>query len=364
MEFLCSRYDFIKTYPYAKFPLKRVFLKNLDNAYYPAKWLTPHTKIVHDRVPLEIARGCPNHCTFCQARSLYNPYRERKAQTIINLARVLYESSGYEDFSLLALSASDYSQVETVISGFIDTFGEKRVGLSLPSLRIDDIIDRLYRKIIPLKKTSLTIAVEAAKENLRSEINKKIDINKLFEAAQFIRSLKLKHIKIYFMFGFPKEIDDDLIEIPRFLNRLSCQAKIAVNASINIFCPKPFSSWEAVKMEKEEDLIIKRKILLENIPLRSNIKFSISNVKKSILEAVISRADRRFSAVICRAFLKGAHLSNGDDALSWQIWQEAMREENIDYRFYLEANTQNFPWSFINTSYGQMPEDRVQKSDI
>lgn len=346
-EFLNNRYELIKIYPYAKLPLKRVYVKDLDTAYYPLKWLTPHTKIIHDRVPIEIARGCPNQCTFCQARNLYHPYRERKPQTLINLTRKIYENSGYENFSLLALSASDYSQIESIIDNFIDSFQEKKVGLSLPSLRVDDILGKLYSKIIPFKKTSLTVAVEAARQCLRNEMNKKIDVNKLFEAAKILRSLKLKHLKVYFMFGFPKENEDDLIEIGKFLNRLSCQAKIDVNASINIFCPKPFSAWQGVKMENEETLLLKRKILFENISSRNNIKLSISNTKKSILEAILSRADRKFSAVIFRAFLKGAHLNNSDDTLLWQIWEEAMREENIDYRFYLGADTENFPWAFI-----------------
>ena len=339
-----------KNYTYAHLPVKRAFVKDLNKCHYPLKWLTPHTEIIHDRIPIEIARGCPNQCTFCQARSVYYPYRERNISLIQKIAKKMHESSGYENLSFLALSASDYSHIEQLIDESLDYFNARRVGINLPSLRIDDILGRLYTRLARIKKTSLTVAVEAANEDLRARLNKRIDIKKLFEAAKIIRSLKLKHIKLYFMFGLPQETEDNLVDIGRFLTELNKQTLLNLNVSINPFIPKPFSLWEKVPMQEESILRKKRQIILKNIPRRRNIKVKISDIKKSILEAVISRADRRFSRIIYKAFTKGSRFDGHQDRFQWDIWEEAMKEENIDYDFYLKIHTENLPWNFINSA--------------
>jgi len=343
-----GKYFFQKKYPYAKFPLSRVYVKNIDKAYYPYKWLTPHTQIIHDRVPIEIARGCPNRCTFCQARAFYHPYREKKVSTIRNIMEKIYKNSGYENFSLLSLSASDYSCIEELIDTSYDYFQGKKVGLALPSLRVDDLLGKLYKKISSFKKTSLTVALEAARNPLRESLNKKIDINKLFEAAKVIRSLGMKHIKIYFMFGLLQEEEEDLTAIGKFLQKLSTGG-LPINASINAFIPKPFSLWEDVEMTEETVLAAKKNVILKSIPRRKNIKISFSFLKRSILEAVISRADRKFSSVIHRAYINGAKFDGCTENFSWNIWKEAMEAEGIDYRFYLKTKQNNSPWSFIES---------------
>ncbi|MBU2101992.1 MAG: radical SAM protein, partial [Candidatus Omnitrophica bacterium] len=296
-------YSVEKSYGAAQFPLRRAYVKSLDEAYYPIAWLVPHTSIVHDRVQIEIARGCPNRCTFCQARGLYHPYRVRSPQVIGNLLRSMYAQTGYEDFSFLALSASDYPGIENLVDETIDYCRERAIGLSLPSLRIDDIIGGLYRKLIPLKKTSLTCAVEVAGDGLRESLNKKIDVRKLFEAAHILRSLKVGHLKLYFMFGFPGETEDDLIAIGTFLRELQGRSRLSLNVSINAFVPKPFSLWENVPMIGIEHLLDKRTTILRNIPSSRWFDVSIAPLERTILEAVICRADRRFAGVIERIFL-------------------------------------------------------------
>ncbi len=346
-----NRYRFKSKYKWAKPQIKRVYVKDLDKSYYPQRWLTPHTQIIHDRAQIEIARGCPNSCTFCQARCFYYPYRQRSPQRIKELISNIYESSGYGDFSLLALSASDYSGIEGLIDSTYDYFQKHNIGLSLPSLRIDDILGRLYRKLISLKKTTLTVAVETARGPLRQKLNKKIEVEKLFEAVKVIRSLQIRHLKLYFMFGLPGEEEEDLIAIGAFLDRLSRISGLSLNVSINVFVPKPFSLWEDVGMDDEETLLLKSQIIFKNIPKRRNIKVSISLLKRSIFEAVLSRGPREFSAVIYRAFTKGAKFDGYRESFSWKIWEDSFREEGIDYNFYLRANTDNFPWSFIESSH-------------
>ncbi|UCD14977.1 MAG: radical SAM protein [Candidatus Omnitrophota bacterium] len=344
-----NSYKLIKDYKYAKLPIKRVYVRDLNTSFYPVKWLTPHTQIIHDRIPVEIARGCPNQCTFCQARAFYWPYRQRSISTIEETVKESYRHSGYENFSFLSLSASDYSSIEDLIDRTSAFFQERKIGLSLPSLRADDILGRLYTKLAKIKKTSLTIAVEAANESLRRDLNKKIDINKLFEAVKVVRTLRLKHIKTYFMFGFPQETGDDLAAIGVLLRKLHSQSGLSLNASINTFIPKPFSLWEGEPMQTEAVLLQKKNVILRNVRFNRNLRIFLSNPKKSILEAVICRADRKFWSVIYRAFTKDTEFSTYDDASFLKLWYNAIEEEAIDYRFYLEAKTDNFPWSFIET---------------
>ncbi|MDD4955852.1 MAG: TIGR03960 family B12-binding radical SAM protein [Candidatus Omnitrophica bacterium] len=339
-----NRYNFDRLYKPAQFPLKRIYVENLDKSYYPLNWLTPHTQIIHDRVPVEIARGCPNSCTFCQARSIYKPYREKKVSTIYNIAKTIYKNSGYENISLLSLSASDYSKIEELLDVLISEFKDKRVGLSLPSLRIDDTLSSLYRKLLFLKKTSLTVALEAASDGLREKLGKKIDANKLFETAKIIKSLNLRTIKLYLMIGFPEETEEDLFAIASFLEKLQINTGLSINVSINIFVPKPFSLWETKWMCREEILEEKIKLVLGSLKRRRNINVSISQTKRSILEAILSRADRNFSRVIMKVFEACGYGTTED----WQLWQTAIKECGLDYKIYLESSYENFPWSFID----------------
>lgn len=347
-----NAYVFNKNESNANFPIKRVYVKDLDKSFYPLNWLTPHTQITQDRVPIEIARGCPNRCTFCQARSFYFPYRQRKTSTIKHMVKKIYDNTGYENFSFLSLSASDHSSIKDIISDSYEYCDARRIGLALPSLRVDDILGELNEQLARLKKTSITVAVEAATNRLRETLNKKIDISKLFEAAKLIRSLNIKHIKLYFMFGFPDESAEDLHAIGQFLNILRKNSKLSLNVSINVFIPKPYSLWEGVKMEEESILESKKQIILKSLPKTRNIKVSISNIRKSILEGIVSRADRKFASVIYRAFLKGARFDGSKENFSWKIWDESMLEEGINYTQYLNYKTKNFPWSFIKTNSG------------
>jgi len=344
---LGNRYCFEKTYMQAKLPIKRVYVKDLDSAYYPTKWLVPHTQIIHDRAQIEISRGCPNLCSFCQARSTYFPYRERKIERINEIIREVYKNSGYGEMTFLSLSVSDYSKIKKLIDVNFNFFKENSIGLSLPSLRIDDIFSSLYEKILSLKKIPLTVALEAVNDPLRQKLNKKIDPAKLFEVARKIRTQGIKHLKIYFMFGLPGEKKEDLIAIGRFLDALSRDSKLSLVASINPFMPKPFSVWENVLMEDESTLNNKRNTILKSTTNKRHIKISIPSIQKSILEAVISRADRNFSSVIYKVYMYIKKSNQYSECFSWEIWKDAMNQEKIDHRFYIENNLDNHPWSFI-----------------
>ena len=327
--------------------VKRAYVDNLDESFYPRKWLIPNTAIVHDRAQIEIARGCIHKCTFCQARAIYYPYRQRRVSTVLGLAKDIYASSGYEDFSFLSLSASDYSQIEELIDATLGFFQEKRIGLSLPSVRVGDLVSRLYKKLLPLKKTSLTVAVEAARDCMRERLNKNIDIKELFEAAKIVRSLGVRHLKLYFMYGFSDETEEDLFAIGEFIKKLQRESNIDINASINVFIPKPFSLWESMPMQSEEALSAKRGPILNNIPRSRRIKVSTSDIKRSIIEAVVSRADRDFGRVIERVYRKEKEAMMFNQGFNWDMWNDAIVDEGIDCKSYLAAEKKDFPWSFI-----------------
>jgi len=326
--------------------IKRVFVKDLDKMYFPENWLTPHTQIIHDRIPIEVARGCPHGCTFCQARAVYNPYRERSMERIVEIIEKSYAFSGYENFSLLSLSTSNYSRIEELLDTVTPYLKQRNIGLSLPSLRVDDIIGPLYKKLSLIKKSSITVAVEAATDNLRNTLNKRIDIQKLFSAAPNLRQLGIKHIKLYFMYGFPGETDDDLKAIGDFIVELNRASRLDIHASINIFVPKPFSVWGKQAMDNHETILRKRELILSNIPRRRSIKVDTSMPERSILEAICSRADRNFGKVLLAAFQNGAMLDGYSEHFNWPLWQKAIEDNAIDYKVYL-AQQDKPSWSFI-----------------
>lgn len=344
------QYEFKTKSRYAQFPLRRAVVRDLNQAYVPLKWLTPHTEITHDRVPVEIARGCPNRCTFCQARAVYSPYRERKSETVVGIIHDIYQNSGYENFSLLSLSASDHSQIEKIIDELVDFCKPRRIGLSLPSLRVDEITGSLYQRLKRLKKISLTVALETGSDSLRKKLNKNIDANALFDATERIRDLGTRHIKLYFMFGFPDEQDEDLYEIGNFLQRLKDKTRLSFNVSLNIFIPKPFSLWEGFAMASQADITRKKNIIMQSLPPGRNIKLSFSDFKQSFVEALACRADRSFGAVIYRAYKLGALFDGYSERFSWDIWKTALVEPQEYALKYLSGGGENFPWSFIESN--------------
>jgi len=186
-------------------------------------------------------------------------------------------------------------------------------------LRIDDMIGPLYEKLNLLSKTSLTLAVEAPRDCLRNKLNKKIDIRKLFEAAKILKSLKAKNMKLYFMFGFEEETDEDLLAIGEFVKKMKQKSGITPNISINIFIPKPLSLWENKEMPAEEEIERKRRVIISNIP--RSVRFSISSTKKSILEGLIAKGGRPLSKTIFKAFEKGAKFDAYKEHFNPEFWE-------------------------------------------
>lgn len=343
-----NQYRLEKKKKSAKYPLKTRYVKDLNNSFVPTKWLVPYTNIVHDRVQVEISRGCPNICSFCQARSIYYPYRERSVEKILEIIKETYDNTGYENFSFLSLSASNYSNIERVVEEVSSYCKPLRIGVSLPSLRVEDAVGKLYQSLSKIKKLSATFAVEAATKDLRKSINKNINIDALFEVAKLMKSLGAKHLKLYFMFGFPGEADNDLLEIGNFVNKLHNYSRLNINLSINAFIPKPFSCLQNVCMQPKVELERKKKVILSNLPKRRWLKISISNIRRSILEAVLSRGNRDLSKVIFNAFLNGALFDGYDDRVDYNLWEQAFIGCGLEANQYLSVESCKY-WQHIES---------------
>ncbi len=335
--------------------IKKRFVRDLDSSYYPKDWLVPYIQIVHDRITLEIMRGCPNRCRFCQARSQYFPLRQRQVKNLLNLADELYKNSGYEEISLGGLSVSDYTQMKELLELLISRFKEKAISVSLPSIKPKIILGELTDLISTIKKTALTFAPEAATERLRSIIGKDFREDDFLKTVEKAYASGYQHIKLYFMVGLPYEEKDDLeaiLEFARNASELSRKIKgrpAQVNISINTLIPKPHTPLQWFGMLPLDEIKNKQDYLRDKTKNRK-MKLSFHNRFMSFLEGVFSRGDRRLSEVVFCAFKKGARFDGWDEHFEFNKWIEAFKECNIDPDFYIRERgiDEILPWDFLD----------------
>lgn len=348
--------------------VRKRFVKDLNNAYFPVEWLLPYIAIVHDRLTLEIMRGCPNSCRFCQARVQYFPFRQRQVKNILRLAEAAYKNTGYEEISLCGLSVSDFCGLEELLKELMPSFKQRAVSVSLPSIKPKALIGGISSLIATVKKTGLTFAPEAASERLRKVINKDFNLQEFFEVLAQAYASGYQGIKLYFMIGLPFERDGDLdaivdlsreaVEMKRKIDNRPAQVNISVNALI----PKPHTPFQWLKMESVENIRHKQGYLKKKIRNRS-IRLSVRNPLMSFVEGVFSRGDRRLSQVIFRAFNKGVRFDAWDNYFDFDRWMCAFRESGLDPDFYLREREKDefLPWDFIDA--GISKEALLQESD-
>ncbi|MFA5356812.1 MAG: TIGR03960 family B12-binding radical SAM protein [Candidatus Omnitrophota bacterium] len=337
--------------------IKKRFVRDLNSSYFPKDWIVPNVQIVHDRVTLEVMRGCPNRCRFCQARSHYFPLRYRNQDAVVDLADSLYKCSGYEELSLSGLSVSDYPCLEGLLTRLISLFRPRGVSLSLPSIKAKLIIGKVSSLIAKFKKTGLTFAPEAGSEGLRDLLAKDFNSEDFFQALKEAYSCGYQHVKLYFMIGIPGEKDEDLDAIIDFSAKASDLRKelkrpsATVNLSVSNLIPKPHTplQWAAMidldNMKRSQDYIREKSLK------RKRLKISFHNRKMSFLEGVFSRGDRRLSEVVLNAFNKGARFDAWNSSFDFDIWDASFRDAGIDPYFYLKEKAINefLPWDFIET---------------
>jgi radical SAM family uncharacterized protein len=337
--------------------IEKRFVKNLDEAFYPTKQIVPNIQIVHDRIAIEIMRGCKHACRFCQASATYRPCRERSRKNIVRLAKESYAMTGYDEVSLLSLSSIDHSELVGIIEDLNREFSGKAVSISVPSLRIEENVSSIPVLVSKVKKSGLTFAPEAGSDRMRKILGKNISVEKLSCAALESFRAGWKHVKLYFMIGLPGEEEADLSGIAAMVQKISDLKRDVdghsanITLSINAFVPKPHTDFELNAMDRV-DTLEKKRNFLRNCVKSKMVKMDFHSYNMSRLEAVFSRGDRRLSCVINKAWEKGARFDGWQDVFNFDIWVNAFQETGRNPDFYTTRprdKSEMLPWGFIHT---------------
>lgn len=311
---------------------------DFDNAPVPLAPLIPFAEAVHERVSVEIMRGCPGRCRFCQATFCRRPIRYRSVDKIVELAKNIYHATGFDTVSLLSLSTGEYPELEELVGKLNDYFKDKYVGLSLPSLRVEKQLEIIPKLMTTVRKPGLTIAVESASEKLRRVINKPLADEDLFAGVEAAYEAGFQKVKLYFMIGFPGESEDDIKRIVELSDDLAkLRRKVdgrtaQINAAVNWLVPKPHTPFAWLEQKpKSYFQNAKRIILDEKRRLRAgSVRFKFHNIERSILESATAKAGRRLGDVIESAWKMGARFDLWDDCFDYNIWKSAFEEFGMD----------------------------------
>lgn len=335
--------------------VRRRLVSDLNEVPFPTCPIIPYMKVVHDRLNVEIARGCKRGCRFCEAGFIHRPYRERSPRVVEEILNASLKQTGYEEVSLLSLSAGDYSFIEPLLSGLMDRFESKRVAVSFPSLRIERVVGHLAEEVRRVRKTGFTIAPEAGTDRLRSVINKEMDEEILFKGVADLFSKGWKNIKLYFMMGLPTERQEDLkgiIDLSRKISSLGKRQKLYPNISVSVstFVPKPHTpfQWEAqIPLEEMKE---KFGFLRESLK-RDHLRFKWQDPHLSFLEGIFSMGDRNLSQVLVEAYRLGCRFDGWSDQFHYPLWKEAFDRVGVkmDFSTRKKSIDETLPWSFIET---------------
>ncbi len=336
--------------------VKRAIVDDLDTAPFPHAPVVPYGRPVHDRLRLEVSRGCTRGCRFCQAGMIYRPVRERSPETLLSLSDFSVASTGYEDISLLSLSTGDYSCLVPLMENLTSRYASQRISVSFPSLRADTLTPELMNLVKKVRKTGFTLAPEAGSQRLRDVINKNITEKDIIETVKDAFHLGWQVVKLYFMIGLPTETDDDLQAIVDLVKKLKdvClpnRRKAKINVSVATFIPKshtPFqwSSQLALADSKQKINLLKKQL---KIP---RVQFKWQNPEVSFIEGIWARGDRRLSRLLVAAYKKGCKFDGWSDHFKYPLWEEAFSDEGIDIDFFttrVRGVAEPLPWDHIDT---------------
>lgn len=335
--------------------VKRRILADLDEGEFPRQPILPYMEIIHDRLNIEIARGCTRGCRFCQAGMIYRPLRERSPQKILELVEAGLKSTGHEEVSLLSLSTGDYSQIDKVLPLIIDLYQDKKIAVSLPSLRVETLSPLLIEKIREIRKTGFTLAPEAGTDRLRRFINKNNTEEDLLSTVRAVFAANWRLIKLYFMIGLPTETEEDLAGIVSLCQRVLQEARqikssAQINVSISTFIPKPHTPFQWEPQSSLAEIYAKQKFLKQRLPKKGlNLKWT--DPKLSLIEGVFARGDRRLAKVLEAAYRWGCRLDGWGDHFRYELWEKAFSATGLDPAFYTSRSRdleEVMPWDHLD----------------
>jgi len=345
----------IDTDPLAPRIVSKTTVFDFENAPYPTRPVMPNVSAVHERINVEIMRGCPNQCRFCQAVKHYRPLKQRSVEKIVALCEETYRNTGYEEISLTSLSTADYPAVQELIPAIARQFDARRVNVTLPSLRVKGELEHLPGLVSTVRKSGLTMAPEVATDRLREIIRKPILNKDLLSGSAAAWRAGYRLLKFYFLIGVPTETDDDLKGIIDLCDQASLARKKEfrrrgqINVAMSSHIPKPHTPFQWEAMDTKEELLAKQRYI-RSCNTSSYLKLKFHNVDESYLESVFSRGDRRLASTLLKARERGLRMDAWSECFNINAWREVFQQDGVDSDFYAlrkRGNEEILPWDMI-----------------
>ena len=333
---------------------KRRIIKDFDSCYVNLKPIVPYIDTIHNRATLEIMRGCPRRCKFCQAGYITLPKRERTVETLKEQARQILNNTGYEEIGLLSLSACDHSNINTLVKEMHTICKKKKISLSLPSLRMDDLDPDVISIVQETSRSSITLAPEAGTQRLRDVIHKNITEVDIIRGMEIAKASGAKTAKLYFMIGLPTETEADLQGIVDLAYKLRSFLPLTISAST--FIPKPHTPFQWEQQISMEHTIARQEFLKQKLKGK-RLKFRWHNARSSVLEGVLSRGGSQLGQVIKTAWEQGCRFDGWDEHFKWDIWEPIIQP----YIQVITESKKSLPWQNIDIG---LSEDRLRKERV
>ncbi len=359
--------------------VRRAIVQDLEHAPYVGRQLVPNMGIVHDRVAVEVMRGCTRGCRFCQAGYIYRPVRERSAQTLLGQAEDLVRCTGYDEVSLLSLSTGDYSELHTLLPAVMDSMDKQRVSVALPSLRIDSLLKTDLEKMQSVRKAGLTFAPEAGTQRLRDVINKNVTEEDLLRAVGDAFAAGWTGVKLYFMLGLPTETDEDVAAIADLARKVSQMfyrlpkeqrgKGLRLTVSVSTFVPKPFTPFQWCAQCTLEEIRRRQQILRMAMKGIRGAELRCHPSALSTLEAAFSRGDRRLAGVLAQAHRRGCRFDSWAEHFRADAWEEAFSAEGLTVEEYASRERlldEKLPWQVVDAvvtdAYLKQEQERAMQA--
>ena len=339
----------------------KAMMRDLNAATYPEKLIVPYGEIVHNRIMLEIFRGCTRGCRFCQAGMIYRPVRERNIDQLMEMAEKLVSSTGYDEISLMSLSSGDYSCLPELAHRMVEKYAARRVRIALPSQRIDNVLTDTLKETQKVRKTALTLAPEAGTQRLRDVINKGVTEEDLIRSVTDAFDQGWSAVKLYFMLGLPTETDEDVLGIADLAEKVRrCYFSIPkerrapglrITVSASVFVPKNDTPFQWSPQLDYDTVVHRQQLLRQALSRIKGVDFKYHAPDLSYIEAVFARGDRRLSAALERAWRLGCRFDGWSDQFRYDLWLRAFEETGLDPDFYATRERpldEVFPWDHLD----------------